>query len=129
MRCNTNTGPMYTLFFLLWHLRYLTSTKSLWHHQPQAKYLLSDTQPKCYACVTWYMYVNDHGIHNSIKYVVTLYKRLYLVEPLWKLRLPLDGIKCHLLHLLIINSYTRGTTTWYGSANHISYSWKVPKFA
>ncbi len=34
----------------------------------------------------------------------TLYKRLYLVEPLWKLRLPLDGSKCHLFHLLIIHT-------------------------
>ncbi len=34
---------------------------------------------------------------------ITLYKRLYLVESLWKLRLPLDGSKCHLFHLLIIH--------------------------
>ncbi len=26
-------------------------------------------------------------------------------------------------------SYTRGTTSWYGSANHCSYARKVPKFA
>ncbi len=26
------------------------------------------------------------------------------------------------------NSYTRGTTTWYDSANHSSYALKVPKF-
>ncbi len=35
---------------------------------------------------------------------VTLYKRLYLLEPLWKLRLPLDGSKCILFHLLIIHT-------------------------
>ncbi len=35
---------------------------------------------------------------------ITLYKRLYLLEPLWKLRLSLDGSKCHLFHLLIIHT-------------------------
>ncbi len=34
----------------------------------------------------------------------TLYKRLYLVEPLWKL----DGSKCHLFHLLIIHTLLHG---------------------
>ncbi len=34
----------------------------------------------------------------------TLYKRLYLLEPLWKLRLPLDGSKCQLFHLLTIHT-------------------------
>ncbi len=29
---------------------------------------------------------------------------------------------------LSYNSYTRGTTTWYGSANHSSYVQKVPKY-
>ncbi len=36
--------------------------------------------------------------------VATLYKRLYLLEPLRKLRLPLDGSKCHLFHFLIIHT-------------------------
>ncbi len=31
----------------------------------------------------------------------TLYKKLYLLEPLWKLRLPLDGSKCHLFSQFI----------------------------
>ncbi len=39
-----------------------------------------------------------------IQSVGTLYKRLYLFEPLWKLRLPLDGSKCHLFHLLTIHT-------------------------
>ncbi len=34
----------------------------------------------------------------------TLYKRLYLVEPLWKFRLQLDGSKCHLPHHVIIHT-------------------------
>ncbi len=34
----------------------------------------------------------------------TLYKRLYLLEPLWKLRLPLVCSKCHLFHLLKIHT-------------------------
>ncbi len=33
-----------------------------------------------------------------------LHKGLYLLEPLWKLRLPLDGSKCHLFHLLPIHT-------------------------
>ncbi len=37
-------------------------------------------------------------------YYLTLYKRLNLVEPLWKLMLLLDGSKCHLFHLPIIHT-------------------------
>ncbi len=42
-------------------------------------------------------YPYTRGIH-------TLYNRLYLLEPLWKFRIPLDGSKCHLFHLLTIHT-------------------------
>ncbi len=41
---------------------------------------------------------------HQLLVIVTLYKRLYLLEPLWKLKLPLDGSKCHLFHFLIIHT-------------------------
>ncbi len=40
----------------------------------------------------------------STCHVSTLYKKLYLLKPLWKLRLPLDGSKCHLFHLFTIHT-------------------------
>ncbi len=60
----------------------------------------------------------------------TLYKRLYLVEPLWKLRLPLDGSKCHLFHLLIIHTpdlnFHRGQTESPPSNYYIGGSTESP---
>ncbi len=44
-------------------------------------------------------------------YFTTLYKILYLVEPLWKRKLPLDGSKCHLFHLLTIHTAVVGQIT------------------
>ncbi len=58
-----------------------------------------------------HLHINEMGntmgtltVNNAITIQHTLYKRLYLLEPLWKLRLPLDGSKCHLFDLLIIHT-------------------------
>ncbi len=54
--------------------------------------------------ITYKFQLKYYRYYIGIWDLPTLYNSLYLVELLWKLRLPLDGSKCHLFHLLIIHT-------------------------